>query len=56
MPRLDDPLDLIGAQGRRLVRARGKGVHAASTICGRAHAIARRALLIEIARRLAGHG
>ena len=27
MPRLDDPLNLIGAQGRRLVRARDQGVH-----------------------------
>ena len=56
MPRPDDPLDLIGAQGRRLVRARGQGVHAASPIRGRDHAIARRALVIEIGRRLAGHG
>ena len=28
MPRLDDPLDLVGAQGRLPARARGQGVHA----------------------------
>ena len=49
MPRLDDPLDLIGAQGRRVVRARGQGAHAESAIRGRA-------LITEIGRRLAGHG
>ena len=51
MPRLDDPLDLIGAQGRRLLRARGQGVHAESAIRGRG-----RARVTEIGRRLAGHG
>ena len=47
---------VVGAGNRREVRARGEGVHAASAIRGRAQAIARRALLIEIGRRLAGHG
>jgi hypothetical protein len=37
VPRLDDPLDLIGAQGRRLVRAQGQEVQE-SAIRGRSPA------------------
>ena len=65
MPRLDDPLDLVGARHRLLARPRGQGVHAGFAIRvhghvrhGRYLAIARgaRALVIEIGRRIAGHG
>jgi hypothetical protein len=65
MPRLDDPLDLVGAEDRLPAGLHCQGVHAGVAIRlrgrvrhGRCLPVARRAraLVIKIGPRIAGHG